>query len=218
VDVDLDFGEGEADLNFGEGEARFGATEVSSDLSTVCTRAREGQVDTMPDRAPQRWARVACWTAFGCAVPSAAWRLAMLAGVDVGFANVDWFRGNTGGTVYVLALETVQLTAATLCLGLCQRWGERVPHWVPRLGGRAIPARVPLVVGGVGNGMLYLIIGTTTAILGSRWLGITEGWTPTMGMDRGHTVLLAAAYAPMLIWPVALTVGLVGYRKRRYDN
>ncbi|QPL06253.1 MULTISPECIES: hypothetical protein [Actinomyces] len=34
--------------------------------------------------------------------------------------------------------------------------------------------------------------------------------------DRAGAVsVLATAYAPMLIWPVALTVALVGYWKRR---
>ena len=34
-------------------------------------------------------------------------------------------------------------------------------------------------------------------------------------MSPGQTWVLALAYAPMLLWPAALTVALVGYRRGR---
>ncbi|WP_164505413.1 MULTISPECIES: hypothetical protein [unclassified Actinobaculum] len=46
-----------------------------------------------------------------------------------------------------------------------------------------ISPRVPLLVGGIGNALLYVITGGTTAILGSRWLGLAEGWMPTRDID-----------------------------------
>ena len=98
----------------------------------------------------------------------------MLSGVDVGFAQADLFRSNAVGTAYVLGLEAVQATAGVLCLGLIRPWGERVP----RLGGREIPRRLPLVVGGTGNALLYLINGALAVRFGSIWLGLAEGWTP----------------------------------------
>ncbi|WP_194949079.1 hypothetical protein [Actinomyces trachealis] len=139
----------------------------------------------------------------------------MLAGVDTGFAYADLYRDGGTGTLYVLGLEAVQLGAAALCLGLCYPWGERVPSWVPGLGGRVLPRLLPLVVGAAGNAVLYLVIGSTLLRFSSRWLGLSEGWTPTDGMSAGAVSVLATAYAPMLIWPVALTVALVGYWKRR---
>lgn len=166
-------------------------------------------------REPQRWAKAACWTAFCSAIPSALWRLAMLAGVDTGFMYADLYRDGGAATLYVLGLEVVQLGAAALCLGLCYPWGERVPSWVPGLGGRTLPRLLPLAIGAAGNAVLYLIIGGTLLRLASRWLGLSEGWTPTDGMSTGPVVALAIAYAPMLIWPVALTVALVGYGRRR---
>ena len=140
----------------------------------------------------------------------------MLSGVDVGFAQADLFRSNAVGTAYVLGLEAVQATAGVLCLGLIRPWGERVPRWVPRLGGREIPRILPLVVGGIGNALLYYINATLVIRFGAVWLGLTEGQTPADGMNHWQLAILVAAYVPMLLlWAPALTVGLVGYGRRR---
>ena len=139
----------------------------------------------------------------------------MLAGVETGFAEADAYRDGAGGTAYVLGLEVLQLGAAASCLGLCQPWGERVPRWVPGIGGRVFSRLPPTIAGGVGAGLLYLAIGGTALSLARRWLGLAEGWTPTDGMGTGQTTVLALAYAPMLVWPIALTVALVGYWRRR---
>lgn len=140
----------------------------------------------------------------------------MLSGANVGFAQAGLFRSNAAGTAYVLGLEAVQVTAGVLCLGLIRPWGERVPHWVPRLGGREIPRILPLVVGGIGNALLYYINATLVIRFGTIWLGLAEGWTPAEGMNHWQVAVLVAAYAPMLLlWAPALTVGLVGYGRRR---
>ena len=167
-------------------------------------------------RPPQRWARAACWTAFASAMLPVVWRVALFSGADVGFAQADLFKSTVAGTAYILSLEVVQVTAGVLCLGLIRPWGERVPRWVPRLGGREIPRRLPLVVGGTGNALLYLINGALAVRFGTIWLGLAEGWTPAEGMNRWQVAVLVAAYAPMLLlWAPALTVGLVGYGRRR---
>ena len=75
-------------------------------------------------------------------------------------------------------LEAIQALAGTLCLGLIYPWGERVPRWCPPLGGRKIPTFLPLVLGGVGNALLYRISATLIIRFGSIWLGLANGWTP----------------------------------------
>lgn len=166
-------------------------------------------------RPPQSWARAACWACLGCALPSATWRVAMMAGADVGFGYAYLYRGSAGGIVYVLALESVQVGAAIACVGLCRPWGERVPGWVPGLGGRTIPCRLPMVLGGIGNALLYLIVYSVAFRFARAALSDPPGWTPAQGMSPGQTWVLALCYAPMLLWPVALTVALIGYRRRR---
>ncbi|MDO4901119.1 hypothetical protein [Actinomyces sp.] len=177
--------------------------------------SKTGSAVTTTGRRPQRWAKIACWTAFCAPLPSAAWRLAMLTGINTGFVYAHVYRDGGARTAYVLGLEAVQLCAAALCLGLCYPWGERVPQWVPGFGGSPLPRILPIVIGGLGDALLYLIIGSTTVRFASRWLGLAEGLTPTSGMSPGAVTVLAIAYAPMLIWPLALTVALVGYWRRR---
>lgn len=48
------------------------------------------------------------------------------------------------------------------------------------------------------------------------WLGLAEGQTPADGMNYWQLAILVAAYAPMLLlWAPALTIGLIGYWRRR---
>ena len=138
-----------------------------------------------------------------------------MAGADVGFGYAYLYRGSAGGIVYVLALESVQVGAAIACVGLCRPWSERVPGWVPGLGGRTIPRRLPMVLGGIGNALLYLIVYYVATRFALAALSRPPGWTPAQGMSTGQTWVLALCYAPMLLWPVALTVALIGYWRRR---
>lgn len=139
----------------------------------------------------------------------------MMAGADVGFGYAYLYRGSAGGIVYVLALESVQVGAAIACVGLCRPWSERVPGWVPGLGGRTIPRRLPMVLGGIGDALLYLIVYYVATRFALAALSRPPGWTPAQGMSTGQTWVLALCYAPMLLWPVALTVALIGYWRRR---
>ena len=140
----------------------------------------------------------------------------MLCGVDLGYSQADFFRSNAAATAYVLGLESIQVLAAVLSLGLIYPWGERVPRWLPGLGGREIPRIVPLAVGGSGNALLYCISAALVIRFGSVWLGLARGSTPADSMNGWQVAVLVAAYAPMLaLWAPALTVGLVGYWRRR---
>lgn len=164
---------------------------------------------------PQGWARGAAIACVLCVLPSIIWRLAMLAGVDTGFADAEWYRAENSRVAYVLGLDALQLTGALLCLGLARPWGERVPGFVPGLGGWTIHRLVPMVLGGAGALLLYLIVGRLLIAFGSVWLGLREGFTPADGMTPLEGTVLALAYVPLLGWPVALTVALVGYWRRR---
>ncbi|WP_051317417.1 hypothetical protein [Actinobaculum sp. oral taxon 183] len=166
-------------------------------------------------RAPQRWAKAACWTAFLSPLPSACWRIAMLAGADTGFAEAALYRSNASGIAYVLCLDALQISAAALCLGLCYGWGEKVPQWVPRLGGKTIHRRLAVTVGGAGAFALFIVVGEIAVQIIGVSAGAWDGWTPMAGMNAGQRAALIAAYTPAALWPFALTVGLVGYWRRR---
>lgn len=169
----------------------------------------------MVGRSPQRWARWAAWGAFACAVPSVLWRLAMLAGADLGFAEAASFREDPGLVVYVLALDAAEILAGLACLGLVMAWGERVPRWIPGLGGRRIHRLLPTALGAAGAAALAGIFVPVLGSIALAALGVTEGWTPSAAMSGGQTALLLACYLPLLAWPVLLVVALVGYWRRR---
>lgn len=162
---------------------------------------------------PQRWAVVAAWVAFGSTLPSVCWRLAMLAGVDLGFADADFYQRGAG-LVYVLALDLIQVCAGFLALGLVRPWGERWPRWVPWWGGRPIRPILPVVFGGLGAVVVMGLCGYIAVAFARVWFGGAEGWTPTDQMSGPQVLLVAVAYAPMLLWGPALCVAVVGYYRR----
>lgn len=166
-------------------------------------------------RPPQRWARWAAWGAFACAVPSVLWRLAMLAGADLGFAEAGLFREDPGLVVYVLVLDAAEILAGLACLGLVMAWGERLPRWIPGIGGRRIHRLLPTVLGATGAAALAGIFVPVIGSIVLAALGVTEGWTPSAAMSGWQTALLFACYLPLLAWPVLLVIALVGYWTRR---
>ena len=142
----------------------------------------------------------------------------MMAGVDVGFGQAYRYRESAGAIVYVVVLELVQIVSALLCLGLCRRWSEQVPRWVPSLGGRDINPKLPLVAGALGNALLYTIIFSVATLFPIALLQQPPGWTPTQGMSTTQTIIFTLCYSPMLLWPIALTVALIGFQRRHWPR
>ena len=141
------------------------------------------------------------WACLIVVIPSALWRIAMLCGVSTGFAETNLYRGSLGGTVYVLALEVVQLTTASACVYLAYANTSRY-------------GRLPLIIGGIGNLLLYYIMGYFVIIL-IRYSQGADVWTPMRGMDATQRLWLYIAYGPFLTWPLFLTGALFGYQERR---
>lgn len=163
----------------------------------------------------QRWALIAGWGSLLLPVPSVLWRLLMLAGVDVGFGLTGEVQESASAIGYVLGLEVLTVLVAVLGFGLIRRWGEVVPGWVPRLGGRTIPPLVPIIVGGIGSAVLLGLIGSVLATFVLAWTGTVPGWTPDVGMTAGERAFLLTCYVPFFLWPVAIAVALIGYARRR---
>ena len=125
----------------------------------------------------------------------------MLCGVSTGFAETNLYRGSLGGTVYVLALEVVQLTTASACVYLA--YANTIRY-----------GRLPLIIGGIGNLLLYYIMGYFVIIL-IRYSQGADVWTPMRAMDATQRLWLYIAYGPFLTWPLVLTGALFGYQERR---
>ncbi|MCT9931490.1 hypothetical protein N5079_14815 [Planotetraspora sp. A-T 1434] len=153
-----------------------------------------------------RWAVRVAWVVPVCVLPSAVWRAATAFDDDISLANEGW---------YLLLLSALSMGLALLTLGLVYPWGERVPRWVPVLGGRDVPARVAVIVAATGAMLLiglclYALLNSVLHFVprGPVLIGAGEAERPRPGWP----VLIL--YAPLLLWgPLLLTV-TVNYWRR----
>jgi hypothetical protein len=163
-------------------------------------------------RAAPRWATVAAHLVPLTTLPSALWRLPLVAGFSMGALEPSGAVVHITGweAVYVLSLSLVTEALALLTLGLIRPWGERVPGWIPVIGGRRIPPMAVIVPAALGALLLALIWG--------------YAFRDFPGMDQlefshtGWKVLLVAAYLPLLAWaPLLAAVTYAYYRRRCRD-
>ncbi|MEU2638984.1 hypothetical protein ABZ591_31255 [Micromonospora fulviviridis] len=156
-----------------------------------------------------RWAVVAAWATVWCTIPSALWRIAAGFGADVGFTGVlgEAYRG-PDFLLYVWMLTAVSQAAALLTLGLVRPWGERVPSWVPRLGGRSIPPPAvitPALLGALAVTALCMMV----ALAPNGPLDNPDFPHGTAGM------IMNLCYAPLLAWGPLVIAVTIAYARRR---
>lgn len=164
----------------------------------------EGDKAEDMERAPQTWARNVAYGAFAVTIPSALWRVLMVAGALPGTEalRTDHLR-DAGGPGYVFALSAVQLVAGALSLGLVQPWGERIA------GGR-LPTWLVAAVATMGA-----LAVTALFTIELPW-ALLHGQRPDNGLVQGAAlVLMAACYAPIALWGPLLLAATWGYVRRR---
>lgn len=167
-----------------------------------------------------RWAVWSAYAVTATVLPSGVWRIA--GGVFGAPLLATPPRPVAGhgpvvfdGPWYVVVLTAVSELLAFLTVGLVADWGERVPRWIPGLGGRRIPAPAALIPAGTGAVLLTVLWSWTMTMLafgrnirGTESTGIvTHGW---------QTVAFVLAYAPLVAWgPLLGAVTIHYYRRRR---
>lgn len=172
---------------------------------------RSDDVSTTAADVP-RWANIAAHLVPLTTVPSGLWRLALGLGVPVGFSgDLAELYGAPGWiTPYVIVLSLLAEAAALSTLGLVRPWGERLPTWVPGIGGRRIPVLAAVVPAATGA-LAITFINWTSATM---WFGPENNGDP----DAPHGFagfVMAAAYAPMLAWGPLLGAVTAAYYVRR---
>jgi len=159
-------------------------------------------------RPVPRWANRAAHLVTLAVLPSGLWRLPLAFGASMGMLETGTpVHVGTGESVYIVCLSIVAEAVALLTLGLVRPWGERVPAWIPLLGGRRIPPR-PVVA---------------TAAMGALFLALIWGFAfrnfPTLPdvewSHDGWYALFLACYTPLLLWAPLLAAVTYGYYRRR---
>ncbi|GHG53572.1 hypothetical protein [Streptomyces griseocarneus] len=158
---------------------------------------------------PVRWAAHAAALTL---VPSGLWRCAVAFGMPSGFAegtplHESNFPGPT--SLNLIGLSVFAECLGLLTLGLVQSWGERLPRWVPWLGGRRIPTLAAVVPALLGAAVVTAI--TVAAACG--------GWQRQMDLPESPkgalATLMTVCYAPLLAWGPLLALVTVAYYRRR---
>jgi hypothetical protein len=170
-----------------------------------------------------RWARVGALAVPFTVLPASLWRIAIctfhLPLTRMTGDVVDSSSGLPGLplAVYVVLLSIVSELVAFTAVGLVARWGEVFPRWVPVLGGRSVPARGVVALGG-GAATVLTLLWTWTAVTvssGRRVDGSRATGPRPLEFEHWQGWLAVVAYAPLLLWGPLLGAVTVHYGRRR---
>ncbi|MDQ4500890.1 hypothetical protein [Sinomonas sp. ASV322] len=155
------------------------------------------------------WGAAAVWTAIAIPLIYAATRFAWAVGIPLGLDDdfYRWLRSE-GGLSAAVGLASMAAVGAVLTWGLIARWGERIPAWVPGLGGHDVPVAAAVVPA--------LFVASVIFPAGLQM--IREGLGLAPGLVSTVTPADWGAYGPTLLWPlwsVALSAGAISYWLRR---
>jgi hypothetical protein len=159
-----------------------------------------------PTRPVPRWADRAAHLVSLVVLPSGLWRLGLAAGLSMGLGDADTAGLPGTQSLYIVALSVVSEGVALLTLGLVKPWGERVPAWIPWIGGRRIAPQPVVAVAAGGAVALQLIVAFAFRHPGVPGLHFSSpAWE----------ALFYACYAPLLLWAPLTGAVTVAYARRR---
>ncbi|WP_405057526.1 hypothetical protein OG474_32990 [Kribbella sp. NBC_01505] len=165
------------------------------------------------DRPVPRWAyRLAHAIPF-VVLPSSLWRIGLVFGSSMGMLDATGqptYVTGFGAKLYVLGLSLFLEALALLSLGLVQPWGERVPRWIPLIGGRRVTPYAAVIPATLGS---LALIAMWTFTMHNLY---TEGalyFTSTFWQ-----YLMVGSYSLLHLWGPALLLVTWSYHRRRTDT
>jgi hypothetical protein len=162
---------------------------------------------------------VAAYATALTALPAGIWRLLFTAGVPLlqrgGPAPDGHGPEIFTGWWYVVTLTVLSEGLAFLTVGLVATWGEVVPRWVPRLGGRTIPIGAAVVPAGLGATFLTVLC-TWYLVMASMGRMVNGTAGTGLHLNTWQRIVFDLAYAPLVAWgPLLGAVTIQYYRRRR---
>ena len=156
--------------------------------------------------APPRWAKIAAHVAAVLPLPSGIWRIALALGLPAGYTDegLTALHLDGAGRPSLIMLTLLIEAAAILTLGLVSRWGERLPSWMPRWGGRKVSPHLVVLTASVGAAVLIVM-----------WTPLVAWWTiPHPGLTDLGTALVGVLYLPLVAWAPLLIAVTIDYHRR----
>ena len=177
-------------------------------MSTASVMSTELNAPPRDGRPVPRWAVRAAHLVPLVTLPSGLWRIALVAGVPLGYDGVIPFWEG----VYIVGLSVVSEALALLTLGLVRPWGEVFPRWLPLVGGRRVPPLFAVTAATAGAAALTLIWWNATITF---FLPDRNGFDVVL--DWGQVVIFVS-YVPLVLWgPLLFAVTWAYYRRRCRD-
>lgn len=151
---------------------------------------------------PAAWANVAAHLVTLTALPSGLWRVGLALGFHAGYTERGYIDLNANWSLVILSLVIEGF--ALLALGLVRPWGEQVPRWIPRLGGRHVRPKWAVIAASSG-----------VAILLVMWTPFLLWWnTDHAGMTHTGATAVGFLYLPLVAWAPLLAAVTVDYHRR----
>jgi hypothetical protein len=163
----------------------------------------DGTVWTVPSPCQRRTARTAAAVPLlGFSLPHWLWAAGLPVGTDQGAELAEI-------SSWLWALGLVAAAGGALTLGLVRPWGQRVPLWVPVLGGRPVPALLAVVPAAVVAAALAQYGAMMTGCAGTVLARRAER---CFAADRDYLIsnwLFTATYPVFLLWGLLLAAAAV---------
>ncbi|UKY50352.1 hypothetical protein [Streptomyces inhibens] len=158
------------------------------------------------ERPVPRWAEIVAHLIPLVALPVCLWRLPIGFGYGMGGAVLPpaWFNAP-----YVVGLSVLSESFALLTFGLVRRWGEVVPDWIPKVGGKRIPPFAVIAPGALA-GLAFLALMVHWAF-GAFRIGGASGFPYADGWD---TLAITVSGLFTLWGPLLLVLTYAYYRRR----
>ncbi|MDI2131050.1 hypothetical protein [Yinghuangia seranimata] len=139
-------------------------------------------------------------------LPAGLWRLSLIAGSHSGYTDAGYHDMNAQGWggAWMLFLTVGSEVLALLTLSLVRPWGEVVPRWVPRIGGKYLaPRRVART---------WTVVGVVLVLLWGQFL---LWWLmPHDDMTDSGAFWVGFAYLPTVLWGPLVLFIVRDYRRR----
>jgi hypothetical protein len=164
----------------------------------------------MTENPVPRWANRLAHVIPFLTLPSALWRLGLVAGSSMGMLDDNGrpaYLHGFGQDLYIVCLCLFSEAVALTAFGMVRPWGEVVPRWIPWLGGRRVAAYAAIIPATLGSLSLIAIwtYGFRGAVTGD-FIPFSNGWAEA---------LMISCYAPLQLWGPALLVLTWAYWRRR---